>query len=117
MAKALLIISENTLIESIAKSIDEKKESLDQTLSFIKKQADSAIRHYYEDIKEDWTILENFLKEKGKLPPDYNDEKFTIRFNSEKDVIELITKEEEEEERIPLPVRMLFQAMKKEKDD
>ena len=100
MEKVLCIISDTVSLKDVCASIQEKKQSLDQRLTFIKKQVAAAEEQFREQVKPDWREMEKILLDMGKLPTDYFDreEFYSLTISLQRDVIELETKEDKDKD-------------------
>jgi len=116
LGKALCLISENPDIQSIINTMEEKKKSHHQRMSFIEKQIETANKQFESSINEDLINLEKILKNSGKLPNDFYEEKdkYKLKIHFAKNIIEVIdvTQEKKLESILPAPMVAFYKAIR-----
>lgn len=78
--KIVAMVSEDNELEAICKRIDQRKQFAEKKVKDLEKQAKDARYALHKDNKADWDILTNWLRNKGRLPADYNEQTHNITF-------------------------------------
>lgn len=79
--KIVAMLSEDSELEAICKRIDQRKQFAEKKMRDIEKQAQDAFDALHKDNKDDWSIVTEWLRNKGRLPADYNEQTHNISFN------------------------------------
>lgn len=75
------MVSEDTELEAICKRIDQRKQFAEKKVKDLEKQAKDTCDSLQRDNKGDWDSITEWLRNKGRLPADYNEQTHNISFN------------------------------------
>ena len=103
MMKILSIIEDDPVMKELCEHIDQRRKTFEETLSFLKKQIKDAHDKSEKDKKPLWDDLTEYLKSKGKLPDDYNDDLYNLSFDLNIGAVKLETKDEASKQGFALP--------------
>ena len=122
MKKVIALIDDCKEIKHLFAKISERRIFLAKKMEAIDKQKEKILKDDFEQSKQDWEFIIDWLKTIKKLPEYYNEQQYTLSFNMEENTV-CIEKDDENNDDfklVPIPVPKRFIDLMKtmlKKDD
>ena len=79
--KIVAMISEDESLKAICTRINQRKIFADKRMEDFHKQAQEKMEAIQKENEADWELVTTWLREKGRLPDDYNTQTHNVSFN------------------------------------
>ena len=79
--KIVAMLSEDLELEATCKRINQRRQFADKRMEDFQKQMQEKMEALSKENEADWDIVTEWLKNKGRLPADYNKQTHSISFN------------------------------------
>lgn len=82
MEKGILLLENDPEIKGLIDELETLSKAMEERVTFIKKQLETASREHNESREKVWTLVKDTCLRKGLLPADYSKDKYFMRYGN-----------------------------------